>query len=1012
MPESPRLIFENDGGMNTVQAPDLLPPTQYSYLQNVRKLLGGRLVARYPLGANLLASALGYGITSVARLNDPYSGPGFALVTGAAGNMYVGVTEVVAGLSGNPLSFLPSTPPSTPQPWCYVADPSLAVSILNPSYSGYTGPLCGMVKTRADGTTYKIGIMEPQVAPAITVTSAPSPYWVTYRYRYRSKALGAQSNPSPESVPQQVEVTSLQGMVTASEYATNLSFNASQYQYNSSGGGQIRTAGGVAPGTLTDYVVAFDFGLAVPSGAQITGVQIALNWNGQNSGTGVWAGAALFYQGAQIGEAKAPGIQNTQSGGTDTQGGVSDAWGAILSPTVVNDTTFGFGVQLLTEDAGGSDRSFMYTWTVTIYYASLSATGNCTLSTDPQVDTIDVFRQTPGLDNFTYTLSIPNSGSGDFTDSNSDLAIVANPILSFTNYEPFPSIDLPRSGTLNSDGAGNLTWVSGDDFNVRWLPGSSILISDSTGSQIAYVLYNRPSSTTAMKAYTTTTTSTGFITFGFPPAGTGLQWQMIAPDLASQPSPAIWGPTPENAGSFYFGLDQLNPGDLVWSLGNNFDSADSANRMTVTSASETLQNGTVTSELSTVFSTERFWLIYPNFSDAVATVTGTLGQQWTLVQSAATRGLFLRYAIAALGSLIAWRAKDGIFISNGGGPEQDISANIYNLFPHGEPEAPAPVVIGSQTVYPPDDTNPNAQTMAMVPGYIFYNYQDTTGTQRTLVYDMAAKGWTVDAYSPLVNCHALAVGVNQILAGCVDGTVRAFDAAGSETGTAIVATQSQNGGSARTTKRIGGVFVRALAATAITPQFWSQRFGAQITGFSPATIGTNAAEADYLTDFTAATGADVLDLGCIFSWALGSGNWLKEWQPDWTEIPEQIVAWRTGMLSYGLQGWLHIPWLRFAYQSTAQVNLTLTTDQGAAATLAIPSSGGVPAKFFTWVPPSSGGVSMKFRMLELSGDAGGTPWACYAKDIEMAIKEWGSTGPYKVIRPFSGDGFGVPGSTT
>jgi hypothetical protein len=372
----------------------------------------------------------------------------------------------------------------------------------------------------------------------------------------------------------------------------------------------------------------------------------------------------------------------------------------------------------------------------------------------------------------------------------------------------------------------------------------------------------------------------------------------------------------------------------------------------------------------------------------------------------------MRYAIASQGSLIGWRAKDGIFLSQGGGPEKEISGQIYNLFPHGQPEAPSAVVVGNNTVFPPDDTKPDAQTITMVPGYLFYDYQDITGTPQTLVYDMEAKGWSVDVTNPVANCHAHPVEANQILVGCVDGTVRAFDNAGTETGTAIVATGSQNGGSSRTTKRIGGVFLRALATAAITPQFWANRYGTQITGTAPATLGTNAAEADYLVDFTAATGADVLDLACQFSFALGSGNWLKELQYDWTEIPEQIVAWRTGMKSYGLDGWLSVPWIRFAYASTTIVNLSIITDQGAITTIAVPSSGGAPAKYFSWLPPTVGGVSSKFKLLEWVADAGGAPWTCYAADIEFPIGQWGRTSPFKIIRPFSGKGFGAVESST
>ena len=46
MPDSPRQIFENNGGMVTTEAADLLKDGQYAYLANVRKLLGGRITAR------------------------------------------------------------------------------------------------------------------------------------------------------------------------------------------------------------------------------------------------------------------------------------------------------------------------------------------------------------------------------------------------------------------------------------------------------------------------------------------------------------------------------------------------------------------------------------------------------------------------------------------------------------------------------------------------------------------------------------------------------------------------------------------------------------------------------------------------------------------------------------------------------------------------------------------------------------------------------------------------------
>src|SRR5271166_3033387 len=200
MPKSIRAIFENKGGMNTMLPADLIPEGQYAYLENVRRLLGGRLTARPPMGGNLIGMPLGSSVTSVTRLNDPYaSSPGYVYIEGSVGGLYVNDTEVATGLSGNPISFLPYRPPSSPQPWVYCADPSLAVGINNPSYAAY-GTVAGMVKVRSDGTCYKTGIKEPQVPPGVS-SPGGGPNAIVYRYTYRASKLGAVSNPSPESTP-------------------------------------------------------------------------------------------------------------------------------------------------------------------------------------------------------------------------------------------------------------------------------------------------------------------------------------------------------------------------------------------------------------------------------------------------------------------------------------------------------------------------------------------------------------------------------------------------------------------------------------------------------------------------------------------------------------------------------------------------------------------------------------------------------------------------------------------
>ena len=65
----------------------------------------------------------------------------------------------------------------------------------------------------------------------------------------------------------------------------------------------------------------------------------------------------------------------------------------------------------------------------------------------------------------------------------------------------------------------------------------------------------------------------------------------------------------------------------------------------------------------------------------------------------------------------------------------------------------------------------------------------------------------------------------------------------------------------------------------------------------------------------------------------------------------------------------------------------------------------MPAKFFTWIPAyDNTGKTMKFRLMEWTADAGGTPWTNFGKDHEVAACAWGQPG-VKTLHPFrSGDG--------
>ena len=588
--------FSLKGGMNTYKSPDLMTETEWPYLQNIRAYLGDRITGRNTQSSDLVTISTGTP-HSLRRMNDTTpAGPvsGFVLITGAGPNIYANSTIVATGLSSNPVALDPFRPNASVQPWMYIGDSAPFPNVTVDS----SFHCAGMIKVRSDGLSRKTGIAEPQAAPVVAFPGGGGgPSQIFYNYVYRASETGAVSNPSPVSIPGTNSQSSPSVTIPATAFATNYTFNAAQYEFNSP---QLRTVGGVAPGTVTDFVTVRTGStpFSIPSGVNIDGVQVDLNWLGQSAGTGVLSSIRLSYLGSQLGAAKFPGIQNQASSSDTFQGGSGDTWGATLTPAIINDPSFGFGVQITTQLAGGSDRSFINFMPITVYYSTQDAIITPTPSLDPQVDKIDIYRQGGGLANPTYIGTAQNT-STPFNDLLSDLGAASNPLLQFDNFEPFPSIDLPRSGTLDASSQ-MFTSISGDIFNTRWLPGTIILIGNP--DQVAYTAVRRPSSTTNWDFTNNDPTVTPI------PDGTNLIWNIAEPDLAAQPLPSMWGPT-DNSAYLFACYDQLRPGTLYYTKGNNPDSAPDTNQIEVTSPSEPLMNGYIIGGIGQVFSTERAWWI-------------------------------------------------------------------------------------------------------------------------------------------------------------------------------------------------------------------------------------------------------------------------------------------------------------------------------------------------------------------------------------------------------------------
>jgi hypothetical protein len=429
----------------------------------------------------------------------------------------------------------------------------------------------------------------------------------------------------------------------------------------------------------------------------------------------------------------------------------------------------------------------------------LANTVSLPYSPDPQVDKCDYYRQDAGLANYTYVGTGPNTTPPTpITDALTDLEAANNQILQFTNYEPVPSIDLPEAGVVNVSG-GLITWVSGNQFNTRWLPGTIILIGSPT--QLPYIFISRPTSVTT-------------VLIPGVPDGTNLTYNIAEPILANQPLPYMFGPTDNINYAFAVG-DPLRPGTLYWSSGSNLDAWPDTNQMDVTDPSEPLVNGVMSGGIGVLASIRRFWIIAPNFFNALATVTGTSGSTWTLQATSIDRGLYIPRCLAVEGGgRIFFRVDDGIHISNRGASSKSITdEDLYPLFPHENDTAPVATTIAGNTVYPPDDTQPELQKFSIQNGYLYYDYVGIDSNPHTLTFDIAAKGWVWDLYNPPATIHAPNEGesIGSTLVGCADGSVRTLSSAGTESATAIVLTPANDFGDTRATKKVGDLYTEVMS---------------------------------------------------------------------------------------------------------------------------------------------------------------------------------------------------------
>lgn len=382
-----------------------------------------------------------------------------------------------------------------------------------------------------------------------------------------------------------------------------------------------------------------------------------------------------------------------------------------------------------------------------------------TTYSDPQVDTWDVYRYGGTITSFRYTGSVPLA-TGVFSDSYFDTALTGTSVIDYTNFEPWPSIDLPFNVTPGTDSAG-ITWTvqsigttmvimasKGSAFTnpfplllPNWLPGTLFII----GTQQAYTLWNRPT------IYTPSAPPTYYYAYLFrfveslgysgslASPGSGLTVEVNEPVVANQPLPYAWGP--DAYGTVFACGDPLRLGTVYWTKPFQPDSAPDTNNLEITSPSEPLLGGQVVAGISLISSPQRWW--------ALIFQPGNTVQPYYPVEQPVTRGSISPYGSATDGKVVYFWAKDGIWDTSG---KCHTDLDLYNLFPH-EGVTGSNVTSNSFTFYAPDYKRAGEFRLCFANSYLYADYQDLTGTQRTLILDLRTGSWSTDVYADSMRVH-------------------------------------------------------------------------------------------------------------------------------------------------------------------------------------------------------------------------------------------------------------------
>lgn len=600
---------------------------------------------------------------------------------------------------------------------------------------------------------------------------------------------------------------------------------------------------------------------------------------------------------------------------------------------------------------------------VTITPTQYAAPSGTSLTTSNFV--IDIERFGGQIADWHYVGTIPNDASA-FADIYEDDIVAGQPLMGNDNYQPWPILGTPVSGTTATI-AGTTMTDAATGFSVSWAPGTRILVNNQP-----YTLY-RVISTSKLETVENMGSKT-----------TGVQWKVDEPTILAQPMPCLW----EWDGTFFGCGDTVNPGRLYYSNPDS-ETTTPTNYLDLTSPSEPLMNGVQYNIRSYVFSTENLIQILQ---------TGDPVRPFRHEQIPGGKGLFSRWALTREPApFIDFLSKDGIYRTAGGASVNITDNDLYPLFPNEGN-------LGNNVngILAPDIVSAQATTFRIshYDGFTYFDYMTQSGGRATLVNaDISESGssWFWDVYTPNVTFHygEEGSGVHSLLCGSTGTKIYQY-AGVSDAGTAFsmeLTTPFRNQSDPRLNKLYGDIMLDSDTDgldTTCTPYFNSgSASGAAVT------VNTTYRQPTAVqwgsSSWTTATNIALNIVASITTKHPMFYIWEARWAFE--SAPIAALSWEISPTSLGIANFKSIGLCEIAHVSNSDLSLTFTLDSVAQASITIPNSGGNYQQTVFRVPVYKG----KLYKIRIQSDA---EFRLDPRNTLIHVKGWGTDTPYKKMRVF------------